>query len=188
MKILIAYIMAQSIDLSTMLLNRLKKRDPAAFEMVYNHYSAALFGIIFRTVGHRETAEEALTDAFLKIWNQIDTYDNSKGTLFTWMYRIARNQAIDARRSHHFKAGQKSVELDDYVSRLQGEAGREDYIGLDKVLAGLEELCRKLIGLNFFMGFSHAEISEKENMPLGSVKTKLRNCLQKVKIQMHECD
>lgn len=175
--------MAKTVDLTPLLISRLQARDEAAFELLYTNYSAALYGIISRTVNHQETAEEVLTDTFLKIWDQIDKYDSTKGTLFTWMYRIARNQAIDARRSRNFKLGEKSDPLEKVVY-AQAAAGSEDWIGLDRVLENLEEMCRKLLRLNFFLGYSHAEISEKEDMPLGSVKTKIRSCLQKVKAEL----
>lgn len=177
--------MSKTIDFTPLLVARLKARDESAFEFLYDQYSAALYGIISRTVNHTETAEETLTDTFLKIWDQIDKYDPDKGTLFTWMYRIARNQAIDARRSRNFKAGEKSAELDHVVYLQSADGGREDFIGLDKVLDNLEEMCRKLLKLNFFLGYTHAEISEKENMALGSVKTKIRSCLKNVKTQLH---
>jgi len=173
-----------SIDFTPLLIERLKSRDESAFEFLYDQYSAALYGIIFRTLNHKETAEETLTDTFLKIWNQIEKYNSSKGTLFTWMYRIARNQAIDARRSHQYIAGEKSEEIDHFVHTLVQDDKKENYIGLDVVLASLEELCQKLLQLNFFMGYSHAEISKKENMKLGSVKTKIRSCLQNVKMEL----
>ncbi len=176
--------MSKTVDFTPLLVARLRDRDESAFEYLYDQYSAALYGIIARTVNHTETAEETLTDTFFKIWDQIDKYDPDKGTLFTWMYRIARNQAIDARRSRNFKAGEKSTELDHVVYTQAVDGGKEDFIGLDKVLDNLEEMCRKLLKLNFFLGFSHAEISEKENMALGSVKTKIRNCLKNVKTQL----
>ncbi len=126
-------------------------------------------------------AEETLHDVFIKVWNQIDKYDDTKGTLFTWMYRIARNQALDMRRSKDFKSEAKSNDIDDYVTVFEQDERKEDYIGLSEVLQSLGELCKKLIHLNFFMGYSHAEISEKEEMPLGSVKTKLRSCLKTIR-------
>ncbi len=176
--------MSKTLDFSPLLVVRLQQRDEKAFEYLYENYSAALYGIIFRTLNNKESAEETLTDTFLKIWDSIDSYDEKKGTLFTWMYRIARNKALDMRRSRNFKAGLKSTEIEDYVINLKETEGRENYIGLDKVLSNLQELCQKLIKLNFFMGFSHAEISEKEDMPLGSVKTKIRSCLKNVKEEL----
>lgn len=176
--------MSQTVDFSPLLVDRLREKDERAFEFLYENYSAALYGIIYRTLNHQESAEETLTDTFLKIWDSIDQYDSSKGTLFTWMYRIARNKAIDTRRSRNFKAGEKSADIEDYVTNFKDEEGKENFIGLDKVLSNLEELCQKLLKLNFFMGFSHAEISKNEDMPLGSVKTKIRNCLKNVKTQL----
>ena len=90
---------------------------------------------------------------FLKIYDSIDSFAPKKGTLFTWMYRIARNKAIDTRRSHHFKENQKSIEIDDYVLDIKDAEGKENFIGFDQVLNNLGDLCRKLIRLNFFMVF-----------------------------------
>jgi RNA polymerase sigma factor (sigma-70 family) len=173
-----------NIDITTLLVKRLKNRDTSALDYLYDHYADALFGIIQRTVSNAESAEETLQDVFVKIWNQIDKYDASKGTLFTWMYRIARNQAIDTRRSKNFKASKKSDDIEGYVDIFEISDNKEDYIGLSEVLKSLSELCRKLIQLNFFMGYSHAEISKNEGLPLGSVKTKMRSCLKNVRTQL----
>ena len=173
--------MQTTIEITSLLVKRLKNRDVTALDYLYDHYSAALFGIIERTLNNKQAAEETLHDVFIKVWNQIDRYDDSKGTLFTWMYRIARNQAIDKRRSKEFKADLKSNDIEGYVDIFETSTNQEDYIGLSSVLEKLGEACKKLIQLNFFMGYSHAEISKNEEMPLGSVKTKLRSCLKKCK-------
>lgn len=173
-----------SIDFNTLLVRRLKKRDVTALDYLYDHYSEALYGIIQRTVNHQEIAEETLHDVFIRIWDQIESYDAARGTLFTWMYRIARNKAIDARRSKDFKATEKSDDVTDYVDMFDNSERKEDYIGLSDVLNNIGAMCKKLIQLNFFMGYSHAEISEKEDMALGTVKTRLRNCLKDIKQQL----
>ncbi|WP_258103735.1 RNA polymerase sigma factor [Marinoscillum sp. MHG1-6] len=175
----------QTLDLNTVLIKRIKSRDTTALDYLYENYSEALFGIILRTLRNQEAAEETLHDVFIKIWDQIDKYDPSKGTLFTWMYRIARNQAIDTLRSKNFKAFEKSNDIDGYVDIFDSsDLGKEDYIGLADVLSKIGEMCKKLIQLNFFMGYSHAEISKNEDMPLGSVKTKLRSCLKNIRTQL----
>lgn len=176
--------MQTPIDLTSLLAKRLKNKDTTALDYLYDHYSEALYGIISRTLNNKEAAEETLQDVFIKIWNQIEKYDESKGTLFTWMYRIARNQAIDKRRSKDFKASEKSNDIDNYVNFFETSGSSEDHIGLSAVLDSLEEACKKLIRLNFFMGYSHAEISKNEEMPLGSVKTKLRSCLNNLRTQL----
>lgn len=173
--------MSSTLDITHLLVKRLKNKDTTALDYLYDHYSDALYGIIYRTTQHEEIAQETLHDVFLKIWDQIDQYDATKGTLFTWMFRIARNKAIDARRSKDFKSGEKSDDLSGFVDMFESNDHAEDYIGLSQVLSELGNMCRKLIQLNFFMGYSHSEISENEDMPLGTVKTRLRNCLKEVK-------
>lgn len=173
-------------NFNQILVNRLLQRDVTALDYLYDHYSAALMGIIQRTLQNNQIAEEVLHDVFLKIWNQIEKFDPKKGTLFTWMYRIARNQALDARRSRDFKTSEKSNELDNYVNIFEASKGNEDFIGLSKVIKQLGDTCKKLIQLNFFMSYSHAEISKQEKMALGTVKTKLRGCLKNLKIQLKE--
>jgi len=170
-----------TIDFNTLLVKRLRNKDTTALDYLYDHYSDALYGIIYRTLNHQEIAEETLHEVFMKIWDQIDSYDAKKGTLFTWMYRIARNRAIDARRSKDFKSSDKSDDITGFVDMFETSNNEEDYIGLSTVLNEIGKMCKKLIQLNFFEGYSHAEISENEDMPLGTVKTRLRNCLKEIK-------
>ncbi len=176
--------MTKQIDFTTLLVKRLKNRDVTALDYLYDHYSTALNGIIARTLNHQELAEETLQDVFIKIWDQIDSYDASKGSLFTWMYRIARNKAIDVRRSKDFKSIKKSNDIDSYVNMFEASPTSEDYIGISTVLSQIGALCKKLVQLNFYMGYSHAEIAKNEEMPLGSVKTKPRNCLKDIKAKL----
>lgn len=166
------------------LVERLRNKDTTAFDYLYDHYSEALYGVIIRTVRHQNIAEETLQDTFIRIWEQVENYDPAKGTLFTWMYRIARNKAIDATRSKDFKASGKSDDINDYVSLFNTSDHNEDYIGLGAVLGSIGEVCKKLIQLNFFMGYPHAEIAKKEGMPLGTVKTKIRSCLKEIKYRL----
>lgn len=179
------HVLNSSVDFTSLLVKRLKKRDVTALDYLYDHYSDALYGVIFRTIHHQKIAEETLHDVFIKVWEQIGQYDPSKGTLFTWMYRIARNKAIDARRSKDFKTTEKSDDITGYVDMFETSDNREDYIGLGRILSEIGDACKKLIQLNFFMGYSHAEISKNEEIPLGTVKTRLRNCLKNIKAKLN---
>ena len=80
-------------------MTRLKAKDKSELEYLYDHYSGALYGVIFRILKKEEIAEEVLQDVFLKIWERFESYDASKGKLFTWLLNVARNQAIDKTRS-----------------------------------------------------------------------------------------
>lgn len=172
--------MPQKPDISIILVQRLKERDVTALDYIYDYYSDALFGVIKRTVQSDMLAEEVLHDALLKIWNQIDQFDPAKGKFFTWMYRIARNQALDMRRSRDFKASEKSNDMDDYVNILTDETKGSDS-GLLTAIKNLGEKCYSLIRKNFFEGYSHKEIAENTDMPLGTVKTRLRKCLNNLR-------
>lgn len=179
--------MDSTIEINAVLAKRLKNQDATAMDYLYDNYSASLFGIISRIVNHREMAEDTLVEVFMKIWNQIDQYDQEKGTLFTWMYKIARNQAIDKTRSKDYKTSQKSNDIDNYVDMFEDNStDKTDYIGLKEAIAILGEECKKFIQLNFFMGYSHAEISKKEDMALGSLKTKIRRCLKNLKVGLNK--
>ncbi len=177
--------MQKITDLINTIVDRLKERDTTAMNYLYEHYSSALYGIIYRTLGDEAIAEETLHDVFIKIWNQIDKYDPDKGNLFTWMYRIARNQAIDVRRSKKFQYNNKSTELEPFVNTFTSES-KEDKYGLKELIKKMNEDCIKLINMNFFMGFSHNDISNELEMPLGSVKTKIRSCISKLRALMEK--
>ena len=93
----------------------LKKRDKVAFDLLYDRYSSALYGIIMKVVNSEELSQEILQDVFVKIWNNFESYDSTKGRLFTWLLNIARNTSIDRLRSKDFKAQLKNQSIDKSV-------------------------------------------------------------------------
>lgn len=90
------------------LIQLLKTGDESAFSYLYDHYSGALFGVIFKIIGDQPLAEDILQEAFVKIWNNFSSYDSSKGRLFTWMLNITRNLTIDTLRSKSYKKQSKN--------------------------------------------------------------------------------
>ena len=94
----------------------LKSEDQSSFAYLYDNYSGALKGIIFKMLDDHELAKDVLQEAFIKIWNNITTYDNTKGTLFNWMLNIIRNQAIDTIRSKSFKKQSKILKAENSVN------------------------------------------------------------------------
>ncbi|REC50427.1 RNA polymerase subunit sigma-70 [Chryseobacterium pennipullorum] len=151
---------------------------------MYDHYSGALYGIVLRIVQSKECTEEVIQDVFVKIWNSIHQYDASKGRFYTWMINIARNTAIDYLKSKGFQNDLKNQSLPDFVyntAELSTTNNSSDYIGLNNVLEGLENDKQELIDLAYYQGYTQNEISEKLKIPLGTVKTKMRNALMKLK-------
>lgn len=160
------------------LINLLQQRGQQVYNYLYDNYSGALLSIIYNIVKDQELSNDVLQDVFVKIWRQIDTYDSNKGRLFTWMLNIARNTAIDTVRSKGFQNSQKNRELTEsvYVSGGTSEI-QTDQIGLKKLVYQLKEDHRVLIDLSYFQGFTQDEISKMMNIPLGTVKTRLRTAL-----------
>lgn len=161
----------------TELIKRLKAKDRSALSYLYDHYSGALFGVISRIIKNEDVAEEILQDVFLKVWHRIDSYDSLKGRLFTWMLNIARNQAIDKTRSGEFTKEKKTNTIEDYVTTLEGKDSNQqsvDAIGLAEVLDKLPEEQKFIVTQLYLKGYTHSEVAEEFNIPLGTVKTRLR--------------
>jgi RNA polymerase sigma factor (sigma-70 family) len=159
------------------LVESLKLRDENAYSYLYDHYSKALFTIIYQVVPQQESAEDILQQVFLKIWKNIESYDASKGRIYTWMINLARNQALDHIRSKDFNRQNKTSGLTENVYKDEVAAGGIRDSGLNKVLEQLPEENRKLLEFSYFQGYTQAEIAEMMNIPLGTVKTRLRTTI-----------
>ena len=156
----------------------LQQRNEKAFGYLYDNYSGALYGIVNSIVTDKEIANDVLQNVFINIWRKIESYDASKGRLFTWMLNIARNASIDEVRSKGFRDSQKNQSLSEIVD-VPGAvtAPSIDDVGLKKVLTKLKGEHSILIDLSYFQGFTHEEISKALNIPLGTVKTRIRSAL-----------
>ena len=156
----------------------LQQRNKAAYSYLYDNYAGALRAVIFNIVNDEELANDILQDVFVKIWKQIDSYDTLKGRLFTWMLNISRNASIDTVRSKGFRNNRNTGELTDATQRSAGSSEiNTDAIGLKKIVYQLKEEYRVLVDLSYFQGYTQDEISKSLNIPLGTVKTRLRTAL-----------
>lgn len=163
----------------TDLVNLLKERSEKAFSYLHDNYSGSLYGIIHSIITDNETASDVLQDVFVSIWKKIDSYDPSKGRLFTWMLNISRNAAIDKIRSKGFRDGLKNQPISENVDISVGSVINPSIrdVGLRKVITRLKEEQRVLIDLAYFQGFTHEEIARTMSIPLGTVKTRIRSAL-----------
>ncbi|MBE2256995.1 MAG: sigma-70 family RNA polymerase sigma factor [Ignavibacteria bacterium] len=163
------------------LVNALKRKEKTALEYLYKNYSKAVFGIIFKILNSKELSEEILQDVFLKVWNNISTYDSSKGRLYTWLVRIAQNLSIDKLRTKDFKKNNpKNLDFINDVSYNEpssDEVNPVELEGLSNYINKLDEKQRILIDMAYFKGFSQKEISDDLEIPIGTVKTRLRNAI-----------
>lgn len=165
----------------------IKKRDQKAFAYLYDNYSRALFSIIYALVGNHEETEDLIQNTFIKIWNHFESYDPSKGRLYTWMINIARNVAIDYKRSKQYKNQNQNVS--DYVHEVNNisiEDFSSDTIGLNAVVEKMKSENLILIQLAYYKGYTQEEISKELDMPLGTVKTKMRKSLLILREELKE--
>lgn len=162
----------------------IRNRDKQALAFLFDHYSHALNGAIVSIVKNKEISEEVLQDVFLKIWEKIEQYDSSKGRFFTWMLNIARNAALDKLRSSEIKRSIKSEDITNYVSK-EDQSWHSyqtiDGIGLKEVLEKVPENEKLVLEYIYFNGYTQSEASKELNIPLGTVKTRLRNGLKQIR-------
>ncbi len=131
-----------------------------------------------------EIAEEVLQDVFLKIWDKIDQYDASKGKLFTWMIQIARNLAIDKSRSKETSKSKKTDDIDFLVGTIDRQENIEmevDAIGLKEVLQKLPTEQQFVVSQLYLKGYTQSEVAEEFDIPLGTVKTRLRLAMNELR-------
>ncbi len=160
----------------------LKERREDAFGYLYDNYSSALYSIILNIVPDRDLASDVLQEVFIKIWRQIESYDESKGRLFTWMLNVARNASIDTVRSKGYQKSQQSRELTDNMVDAGGTTQMNtDRIGLRKLVHNLKDDYKVLVELSYFQGFTQDEIAKMLDIPLGTVKTRMRSALTQLK-------
>lgn len=164
----------------------LKDRDNNAFKHLYMYYRGALYNLILQLIPDNETANDVLQDVIITVWKQIDKYDASKGKLFTWLVRLTRNAAINKLRSKVYKSQAKNDSLDNYVITLEEKSqGSENInrIGLRQQVHKLKDDYKNVIELSYYNGFTQEEIAKALNIPLGTVKTRLRNALLELRKQ-----
>lgn len=156
------------------------KKDDKAFTTLYNMYSKSLYSVISNLIREQEDAEDVLQEVFVKIWKNIESYNESKGRFYTWILNIARNTAIDKLRSKGFNNSQKNLSSDNFVHLLDDSnklTNRIDTIGIQEFVKKLKPKCIQLIELLFFQGYTQQEASDELEIPLGTVKTQNRNCI-----------
>jgi RNA polymerase sigma-70 factor, ECF subfamily len=164
------------------LITDLKDKSKAAFSVLYDNYAGALLGVVYRMVNDKDTAEELLQDTFIKIWKHINLYDAAKGTLFTWMLKIARNTCKDYFRSKQHRCqmqvSEKGLEYLESNTDSDHLNCREEFNDLKQLAYKLEIKYKRIIDLVYFFGYSQQEVAVMLNIPLGTVKTRSRMALK----------
>lgn len=167
-----------------LLISKFQNKDEKAFEELYNMYGKSMQGVIYNIVRDHDIAEEVMQDVFIKAWNNANSYSAEKGRFFTWILNIARNAAIDKTRSKTFKNSKKNLDADYFVDILQHSDSLDDItdaIGIKKFVSQLAKKCIEVIELLYFKGYTQKEASETLDMPIGTIKTRNRNCIKELR-------
>ena len=166
------------------LIELLKNGDQSAFAYLYDNYSGALYNIIYRMLENHELSEDVLQEAFVKIWGNLSNYDSTRGRLFTWMLNITRNLTIDTIRSKSYRKQSKIQNAENAVDNVSNNTditASFDALGIRKHLTQLKKDQKQIIDLAYFGGFTQDEISKKLEIPLGTVKTKMRSAIMELR-------
>lgn len=157
----------------------LKSNNKDGLSLLYDKYAAALYGVIHRILQQTEAAEEVLQDTMLKIWNNAEKYDASKGNLLTWTINIARNAAIDRARLKSFS--RRNEKIEDVSNQLEEAAINPETIGVKELMNKLNKDQKIIIDLIYFKGYTQSEVAETLEIPIGTVKSRLYAAINKLR-------
>ncbi len=174
------------------LINRITQRDEQALGKLYDLYSKLLYGFILSIVKKEVEAEDILQELFVQIWEKAALFKSSRGNVYTWLMTLARNRAIDRIRSKQYRAqgqvnsefGVESIVNPDDPSPLDAVMIRERSEVVHLALATLPVEQREVIQIAYFGGHSQSEIAAQLNVPLGTVKTRMRQGMKKLQIHL----
>jgi RNA polymerase sigma-70 factor (ECF subfamily) len=169
------------------------KKDPEAFEVFYDRHGGAAYSLAYRILGDRTGAEDCIQEAFISIWRSGARFDRTRGSVRSWTLSIVRNRAIDALRSKAGKAPKLTFDDDAILEARPAEEHTEAEVlaqeTADEIRGALSQLPgeqSKVIELAYFGGFSQSEIAGMLNVPLGTVKGRMRLGLEKIRGEMAE--
>lgn len=167
------------------LLHAIAAKDEAALAQLYDRYRVILFGLLMRILNNREEAEDVLQETFLQVWRKAADFDETRGRPFTWLVTLGRSRGIDrlrtlAARERVAEAGARDVVEE--ISDAASDAFRSEQSGLvSNALAQLPEEQQRPLMLAYFDGLTQSEISMRLGAPLGTVKTRMRTGLIKLR-------
>lgn len=152
----------------------LQGKHNKGIELLYEHYADTLFGVIKTIVKDDSLAKDVLQESFVKIWKKGHLYDSKKSRLFTWLVTIVRNTAIDKIRSVQNRSG-KEIQMPDYDVNSSGTTSLSvDTLDVKDHMEHLELKYKLVIHALFFQGMTQREASKALDIPLGTVKSRLR--------------
>ena len=168
------------------LIVRLRHGDEDALRELYDDLSNVTYRVCLRMLGTPEDAEEALQDTFIRLADQADAYDSSRGTVRTFVLTIAHHLCLERLRTRRARPQRQQEREDEQMFDVTAPVARDplDEALVQSALAGLPDGDRALLEAMFFGGYTHAEITVRTGLPLGTVKSRLRRALMKLRERM----
>jgi RNA polymerase sigma-70 factor (ECF subfamily) len=171
---------AQSLDIA--LMERVRRRDPAALQELYDRHAGVVYGIGLRILREATEAQDLVQDVFLHLWRRSDLFDGGRGAFLGWLVSLTRNRAIDrvrAKRTRSNAADSYEVERTGDVMPREADPSESVYVAelrtaVARALTVLPDVQRTALEMAYFGGFSHSEIAERLETPLGTVKARIR--------------
>lgn len=163
------------------LMARVAEGNENALTDLYDSTSRVVYGLILRILGNASSAEEVTLDVYLQVWRTAQSYDSGRGTVSSWLVTLARSRAIDALRSRQVRSAMFEQPLEEILEprdlrrdpeQLSIEQAQAHIVS--NLLAELPVDQRQAIKLAYFSGLSHSEIAARSGLPLGTVKTRIR--------------
>jgi RNA polymerase sigma-70 factor, ECF subfamily len=177
------------------LLARVAKGDQQAYSQLYDHSSTLLFTLAVRILGNHEEAADLLQDVYLEVWRKVSRYDVGRGTPIAWLVTLTKSRAIDRLRARTPRGHRVTSPLevapaaqaaDPGPSSFETQADQELRIAVAAAVAGLPQAQQHAIELAYYEGLSHHEIAERLNQPLGTVKTRIKLGMSKLKDSLRQ--
>ncbi len=159
----------------------LQERNEKAISLLYENYSDTLYGVAFKVVKDEMLAQDVLQESFIKIWKKAETYDPTKAKLFTWLFRITRNTAIDKLRSGKSKSD-KEIQIDvSDVHNVGIEGLNPDLMDIRENLKKIDSKYKIVLEALFFESMTQQEASDELEIPLGTIKSRLKIGLRELR-------
>ncbi|WP_027892364.1 RNA polymerase sigma factor [Calidithermus chliarophilus] len=166
------------------LIRQVAQGDETALEELYRRYGGKVYALLLHVLGGREEAEEVLQDSFVQLYKEARRYDPQRGGVSTFLFTIARNLALSrlrARRARPQKVLDHDLHDPEQELGLWHEHDPTDRVLVQRALAQLAPEDRRLLEESFYWGYSHSELAERHAMPLGTVKTRVRRALLRLR-------
>lgn len=166
----------------------LKNQELIGMQALNDMYSVSLGGVISKNLKDTELSKDVLQEVIIRIWDTAYSYETRKGRLFTWMINVARNYSIDILRSKGYRNGKRNIQIDYRYPIVDG--GLKVNYNLDTLLIkelmnGLNPEFAILLNMVYFKGYTHVEVADELNMPLGTVKTRIKMAILKLRYQFN---